>query len=152
MNDIISYADNVELYEDHDINIPEIVEGPLLLTKPIHNDKEVLDAEDEGGNSGSDVFVHGDEGNLGSAKSSDVDSGSDDVSVIDLETSSNDSAWSLGSDKTNDEQVNIVDLAQEVTKRRRNATRSSRNKSKATMHTRTKNEQEDDHVEEPVVT
>ncbi|GKV31904.1 hypothetical protein SLEP1_g40561 [Rubroshorea leprosula] len=109
MNDIISYAGNVELYVDHDINIPEIVEGPLLLTRDV--------SKDEGDNSGSDVCVHGDEGNLGCEKSSDVDSGSDDVSVIDWETSSDDSAWSLGSDKTDDE-----------------------------------NEQEDDHVEERVVT
>ncbi|GKU89134.1 hypothetical protein SLEP1_g3316 [Rubroshorea leprosula] len=115
MNDIISYASNVELYVDHDINIPEIVEGPLVLTGDV--------SKDEGDNSGSDVSVHGDEGNLGSEKSSDVDSGSDDVSVIDWETSSDDSAWSLGSDKTNDEQVNIAKLAQEVRKGRRNATR-----------------------------
>ncbi|GLU05056.1 hypothetical protein SLE2022_221780 [Rubroshorea leprosula] len=103
MNDIISYAGNVELYVDHDINIPEIVEGPLLLIGDV--------SKDEGDNSGSDVSVHGDEGNLGSEKSSDVDSGSDDVSVIDWETSSNDSAWSLGSDKTDDEQVSIAKLA-----------------------------------------
>ncbi|GKV33059.1 hypothetical protein SLEP1_g41607, partial [Rubroshorea leprosula] len=91
-------------------------------------------------------------GNLGSEKSSDVDNGSDDVSVIDWETSSDDSAWSLGSDKTDDEQVSIAELAQEVRKRRRNAIRSSRKKSKAAMHGTTRNEQEDDHVEEPVVT
>ncbi|GLU05710.1 hypothetical protein SLE2022_227930 [Rubroshorea leprosula] len=144
MNDIISYAGNVELYVDHDINIPEIVEGPLLLTGDV--------SKDEGDNSGSDVSVHGDEGNLGSEKSSDVDSGSDDVSVIDWETSSDDSAWSLGSDKTDDEQVSIAKLAQEVRKRRRNATRSSRKKSKAAVQIATRNEQEDDHVEEPVVT
>ncbi|GKU96825.1 hypothetical protein SLEP1_g10017 [Rubroshorea leprosula] len=138
MNDIISYAGNVELYVDHDINIPEIVEGPLLLTGDV--------SKDEGDNSGSDVSVHGDEGNLGSEKSS------DDVSVIDWETSSDDSAWSLGSDKTDDEQVSIANLAQEVRKRRRNATRSSRKKSKAAVQTATRNEQEDDHIEEPVVT
>ncbi|GLU09990.1 hypothetical protein SLE2022_268210 [Rubroshorea leprosula] len=144
MNDIISYAGNVELYVDHDINILEIVEGPLLLTRDV--------SKDEGDNSGSDVSVHGDEGNLGSEKSSDVDSGSDYVSVIDWETSSDDSAWSLGSDKTDDEQVSIAKLAQEVRKRRRNATRSSRKKSKAAVQTATRNEQEDDHVEELVVT
>ncbi|GKV13424.1 hypothetical protein SLEP1_g24431 [Rubroshorea leprosula] len=144
MNDIISYAGNVELYVDHDINILEIVEGTLLLTGDV--------SKDEGDNSGGDVSVHGDEGNLGSEKSNDVDSGSDDVSVIDWETSSDDSAWSLGSDKTDDEQVSIAKLAQEVRKKRRNATRSSRKKSKATVQTVTRNEQEDDHVEEPVVT
>ncbi|GKV01398.1 hypothetical protein SLEP1_g13955 [Rubroshorea leprosula] len=144
MNDIISYAGNVELYVDHDINIPKIVEGPLLLTGDV--------SKDEGDNSGSDVSVHGDEGNLGSEKSSDVDSGSDDVSVIDWETSLDDNARSLGSDKTDDEQVSIAKLAQEVRKRRRNATRSSRKKSKAAVQTATRNEQEDDHVEEPVVT
>ncbi|GLT90803.1 hypothetical protein SLE2022_087200 [Rubroshorea leprosula] len=149
MNDIISYAGNVELYVDHDINIPEIVEGPPLLTGPVGNDKEVLDAEDdEGDNSSRDISVHGDEGNLGSEKSS------DDVSVIDWETSSDDSAWSLGSDNTDDEQVSIAELTNEVRKRRRNARISSRNKAK--VHTATRNEQEneqeDDHVEEPVVT
>ncbi|GLU11584.1 hypothetical protein SLE2022_283210 [Rubroshorea leprosula] len=150
MNDIISYGGNVELYVDHDINILEIVEGPLLLTRPVGNDKEVLDTEDEGDNSSSDVSVHGDEGNLGSEKSSDLDSGSDDVSVIDWETSSDDSTWSLGSDNIDDEQVSIAKLTQEVRKRRRNATRSSR--TKVDVHTTTRNEQEDDHVEEPTVT
>ncbi|GKU86616.1 hypothetical protein SLEP1_g1118 [Rubroshorea leprosula] len=117
MNDIISYASNVELYVDHDINILEIVESPLLLTGDV--------SKDEGDNSGNDVSVHGDE---------------------------DDSAWSLRSDKTDDEQVSIAKLAQEVRKRRRNATRSSRKKSKAVVQTATRNEQEDDHVEEPVVT
>ncbi|GKV31739.1 hypothetical protein SLEP1_g40408 [Rubroshorea leprosula] len=138
MNDIISYAGNVELCVDHDINIPEIVEGSLLLIGPVGNDKEVLDIEDEGDNSSSDVSMHGDEGNLGSEKSSDLNSGSDDVLVIDWETSSDDSAWSMGSDNTDDEQVSIAKLTQEVRKRRRNSIRSSR--TKADVHTATRNE------------
>ncbi|GKV32903.1 hypothetical protein SLEP1_g41469 [Rubroshorea leprosula] len=83
------------------------------LGGPVGNDKEVLDTKDEGDNSSSDVSVHRDEGNLGSEKGSDLDSGSDDVSVIDWETSSNDSTWSLGSDNIDDEQVNIAKLTQE---------------------------------------
>ncbi|GKV12282.1 hypothetical protein SLEP1_g23450 [Rubroshorea leprosula] len=129
MNDIISYVGNVELYVHHDINIPEIIEGPLLLTRAVSNDKEVLDAHDEGDNSDSDVSLHED-------------------------TRSSDSVWSLGSDKTDDEQVSIVELAKEVRKKRRNAKRSRRNKSKATatdLHNAIGNKQQDDHVDELVV-
>lgn len=74
MNKIISYTGNVELYVNHAINILEIIEGPLLLTRLVSNDK--------GNSSDSDVFVHRDEDDLGSAKSNDVDSVSDDVFAI----------------------------------------------------------------------